>query len=233
MVGLAEHHQFGAIFTVEVIEAVRPELFESALTDHPADFRFGHAAMEGRGDNDVDIVNAVVSERLQNIIEQTFANIGTAHLRQRQADVVDRNGHAHVRIELRKQRIGVERMEQRVTDGGVGIRQRIEWRRRVDHARTGGEPFEHEIVAISYQARLGAAIERHHQVAAGAGLVLELGRLQLFELRFRPRHANSFPSNSRLRQCRLRATAGRAGPWQSESQAIGAHGRSHAVCDQD
>ena len=52
------------------------------------------------------VVDAVIGQRLQHLVEQPLANIGPAHVRERQADVVDRDRHAHVGVELREQRIG-------------------------------------------------------------------------------------------------------------------------------
>ena len=109
------------------------------------------------------VVNAVVSERLQHLIEQAFADVGTAHLRQRQADVVDRDGHAHVGIELREQRIGVLRMEQRVTDG-LCRDPAADPAAAADRSRAcRPAAFEQKFLAVRYDAALGAAIELDDQ----------------------------------------------------------------------
>src|SRR6266849_9120972 len=36
VIGLAERHQLGAVFAVEIVKPFRPELFEGALADYPA-----------------------------------------------------------------------------------------------------------------------------------------------------------------------------------------------------
>ena len=111
VIGLAEHRELGAILGVEVVQPVRPVLLERALADYAADFRFRHPAMQRRRDHQVHVVDAVVGQRLQHLVEQALADIGPAHLRQRQADVVDRDRHAHVGTELREQRVLVLGME--------------------------------------------------------------------------------------------------------------------------
>ena len=57
----------------------------------------------------MNVIDAIVGQRLHHLVEQALANIGPAHLRQRQAHVVDRDRHAHVWIELREQRVRVLR----------------------------------------------------------------------------------------------------------------------------
>ena len=188
MIGLAQHRELGAIFGVEVVQPLGPELLERALAHHAANLGLGHAPMERGRDDQMDVVDAVVGERLEHDVERAFADIGPAHLRQRQADVVDRDRDAHVGIELREQRIGVLGTQQRVADRGVRIGQRLQRRRRIDHSRAGGQLLVPEVVAIGDQPRRRAPVERHHQIAARAGLVPEFGGLQLFELTFRSRH---------------------------------------------
>ena len=207
MIGLAQHDDFGAVLGVEVVEPLGPELLEGALADHPANFTLRHAAMERGRDDQMNVVHAVIRERLQHRIEHPLAQIRAAHLRQRQADIVDRDRDAHVGIELREQRIGVERMEQGVTDRRVGIGQRIERRRRIDHAGAGGQLFEHEVFAVRDQTTFRAPVKRDDQIAARADLVLEIGRLELLQTGFRPRHRATSKSSFRP------APASRARAW--------------------
>ena len=81
MIGLAHHRQLGAIFGVEVVEAIRPKLLERFFADHAANFRFSHAPMQRSSDDEVHIVDAVIRQRLHHLVEQAFANVGTAHRR--------------------------------------------------------------------------------------------------------------------------------------------------------
>src|SRR5229473_1544638 len=75
MIGLAERHQLGTIFAVEVVKPFGPELLEGALADNPPNLVLGHPPMERSRDDDVNVVDAVVGQRLQERVEQTLANI--------------------------------------------------------------------------------------------------------------------------------------------------------------
>ncbi len=154
MLGLAEHREFGAILSVEIVEPVGPVLLECALAHDASDLRLGHAAMKRSGDHQVDVVDAVIGQRLEHLIEQPLANVRPAHLRQRQAKVIDRDGDAHVGIELREERILIFRMEQGVANRLIGIGQRVERRRRINHARTDRQLLEQELLAVRNQAFL-------------------------------------------------------------------------------
>ena len=198
MIGLAEHRQLGAIFRVEVVEPVRPVLLERALANDAANLGLRHPPMQRRRDHEVHVVDAVVGQRLQHLVEQALADVGPAHLRQRQADVVDRDRHAHVGIELREQRVLILRMEQGVANRLVGVGERVQRRRRIDHARADRQLLEQKFLAVRDDAALGASIHLDDQIAARADLVPQLGRFQFLEFCFRPRH----PSLASIVRCR-------------------------------
>ena len=142
MIGLAKHRKLGAILGVEVVEPVRPVLLERALTNDTANLRFRHPPMQRGRDHEMNVVNPVVGQRLQHLVEQALANVGPAHLRQRQADVVDRDRHAHVGTQLREQRILVLGMKQGVANRLVGVGERVQRRRRINHARADWQLLE-------------------------------------------------------------------------------------------
>ena len=75
MVGLAQHHQLGAVLGVEVVQPLGPELLERALADHAANLVLGHAAMQRGGDNQMDVVDAVIGQRLEHDVEHPLAQI--------------------------------------------------------------------------------------------------------------------------------------------------------------
>ena len=86
----------------------------------------GHAAVNRGGDDDLDVVDAVVGEELEDDREHALAHVGPAHRRQRHRDVVDRDDDLHPGPQLRVQRVGAEGVVYRVADGGVDVLQRIE-----------------------------------------------------------------------------------------------------------
>ena len=78
---------------------------------------------------------------------------GVRHRRQRQADVVDRDGDAHARHQLRVQRIGVERVVERVADRRARVGQPLDGRLGVDDARADRQVFQQQILAREQDAR--------------------------------------------------------------------------------
>ena len=188
MLGLAEHRQLGAIFRVEVVQPIGPVLLEGALANDAADLRFGHAAMQRGRDHQVHIVNAIIGKRLQHLVEKALADVGPAHLRQREAEVVDRDRDAHIGTQLREQRVLVLGMQERVANGLVGVGQRVERRRRIDHAGADRQFLEKKFLAIRDDAALRAPIELDDQLAARADFMAHLGGFEFLEFSLRPRH---------------------------------------------
>src|SRR5216683_7584482 len=82
-------------------------------------------------------------------------------------------------------------MEQGIANGQIRIGQRIERRRRIDNAGTGGKLGGDEFLAVGDQPGLRLAAERDDQIAAGLDFVGELSLLYFFELSLRPRHQDS------------------------------------------
>ena len=188
MIGLAEHRQLGAILRVEVVQPIRPVLLERALADDAANLRFRHPPMQRGGDHKMHVVNSVVGQRLQHLVEQALANVGPAHLRQRQADVVDRDRHAHVGIELREQRVLHFPDGAGVANRLVGVGQRIERRRRINHARADRQFLEQKFLAVRDDPPLRAPIHLDDEIAPRADFMPQFGGFQFLEFCFRPRH---------------------------------------------
>ena len=132
---------------------------EDPRPDHALHFPLGHLPVQGIGDDDVNVVDAVTGEHVEHDLEHRLANVGRRHRRQRQTDVVNRDGDAHARFELRKQRIAAERMIERVTDGSFTIRQTFDRRVRIDHTRSDRQVFENEVFAGRHDARRAIAID--------------------------------------------------------------------------
>ena len=136
------------------------------------------------------VVNSVIGKRLQHLVQKTLANIGPPHLRQRQTDVVDSDRHPHVRAQLREQRILVLGMEQGVANRLVGVGQRLQRRRRIDHARSHRQLLEQEFLAARNDSPLRAPIHRHHQIAPRTNFMAKLDGFNFLQLALRTRHSN-------------------------------------------
>jgi hypothetical protein len=95
--------------------------------------------VERGGDDDLDVVDAVVGEELEDDREHALAHVGRAHRRERERDVVDGDDDLHPGRSFAWSGSSPVGVVQRVADRGVDVLQRLERRARVDGARAGGE----------------------------------------------------------------------------------------------
>ena len=88
-----------------------------------------------------------------------LADIGRCHRRQRQADIVNSNSHAHSRLELCEQWIATERVIQCVTNGSLTIRQALDRWIGIENARSDRDVFQDEVFTGRHNARRAIAID--------------------------------------------------------------------------
>src|SRR5688572_19028184 len=115
--------------------------------------------MQGDGNDNVYVVNAVAVKHLNENLERSLTNIRRLHRRNRHADVIHRDGYAHPRLELSEQWIATVRMIERVANRSLPIYQTFDWRVRVNDTRAHRQIFENEIHARSKYARRAIAID--------------------------------------------------------------------------
>jgi hypothetical protein len=133
-----------------------------------AQLGLGHPAVQGEGGDQDDVVDAGGGGEIEDGLDHPLTDVGTAHLRQRQADVVEGDGELHPRLEQRRQRVVVERVQQGVADRPVDVVDRVERLGRVDHpAAVGGELFEAEPLAPPEQGGRGRAVDLEDESRAG------------------------------------------------------------------
>ena len=72
----------------------------------------------------MDVVDAGLGGEVEHGLDDPLADVGPAHLRQRQADVVEGDRQLHPREQQRRQRVLVDRVEQGVADGAVDVVER-------------------------------------------------------------------------------------------------------------
>ena len=81
-----------------VVEAaVRREGVVDAVADGVAQLVLGHAAVQGERGDEVDVVDAGRGGQVEHGLDDALAHVGPAHRRQRQGDVVERDGELHAR----------------------------------------------------------------------------------------------------------------------------------------
>ena len=142
-----------------VVIAVGIVLVKNLLAHHAFHFPFSHFSVKGIGDDDVNVVDAVAREHVQNDFENGLPNVRRCHRRQRQTDIVNCDGHAHARLELRKKRIATVRMIQRVANRSFAIRQSFDRRIRIKHPRADRNVLKDKILAGRNDPRRAVAVD--------------------------------------------------------------------------
>ena len=151
-----------------VQQAPRREGVVHAVADSVAQLGFGHPPVQGEGGDDVNVVDACVGGEIQYRLDHPLADVGPAHLGQRQADVVERDRELHAREQLGPQGVGVDGVVEGVADGAVDV---VEGRHRLgrvdDAAAPGGQLLEPEALAVPEQRRRGRAVDVEHESGTG------------------------------------------------------------------
>ena len=125
----------GVLGVVLVEQAARRERVVHAVADGVAQLGLGHPPVQGEGADQVDVVDAGLGGEVEHGLDDALADVGPAHLRQRQADVVERDRQLHAREQQRRQRVLVDRVEQGVADRAVDV---VERRQRLGRRRSPG-----------------------------------------------------------------------------------------------
>src|ERR1051325_2325073 len=90
MTRLADLDETVSPFGVVVVITIGVVLVKNSRPDHALHFPLGHLPVQGIGDDDVNVVDAVSREHVEHDLENRLTNIRRRHWRQRQTDVVDR-----------------------------------------------------------------------------------------------------------------------------------------------
>ena len=99
----------------------RVERVVDAVTERVAQLVLVHPPVQAEGGDEVHVVDAGVGGEVEHGLDHPLAGVGAAHLRQRQADVVERDRQLHPREQQRGQRILIDRVEQRMADRAVDV----------------------------------------------------------------------------------------------------------------
>jgi hypothetical protein len=91
-----ELHPFG-VFRVVVVEAVGPVGAIDAVADGVTNLLARHPPMNRRRNDDLDVLHAVVGQKVEHDREDALAHVRPAHGGQGQRDVVDGDDHLHPR----------------------------------------------------------------------------------------------------------------------------------------
>ncbi len=109
---------------------------------------------------------------VEDLLDDPLAQVGAAHLRQREADVVERDRELHAGEQQRWQRVHVDRVEQRGPDGAVDVVDGVVRLGRVDHAAAiGGQFLQAEAFAVPEQRGWCRAVDIEYESGARHQLV--------------------------------------------------------------
>ena len=86
-----------------------------------AQLGLGHPPVQGEGADQLHVVDAGLGRQIEHGLDDTLADVGATHLRQRQGDVVEGDRQSHVWEQQRRQWILVDRVEQGVADGAIDV----------------------------------------------------------------------------------------------------------------
>ena len=138
LVGGADHGEVVVVLGVVLVEhAARVEGVVDAVAEHVAQLVLVHPAVQAEGGDDVDVVDARRGGEVEHGLDDPLAVVGAAHLRQRQAGVVEHDRQLHAGEQQRRQRVHVDRVEQRVADRAVEVVDAGQRLGRVDHPACG------------------------------------------------------------------------------------------------
>ncbi len=113
LVGRPDHGQVVVVLGVVLVEhAARLEGVVDAVAEHVPQLVLVHAAMQAEGGDDVDVVDPGLGGEVEHRLDDPLTVVGPAHLRQRQAGVVEHDRQLHVGVQQRRQRVHVDRVEQ-------------------------------------------------------------------------------------------------------------------------
>ncbi len=153
LVGLADVEEVAGVLGVVLgQEAVGREGVVDAVAQRVAELVLGHAAVQGQGGDQDDVVHARRRGHLEHGLDDHLAHVGRLHLRQRERDVVEADRQLHPRAQQRGQRVTIAGgVEERVANGPVRVFERLHRLGRVDHTAALGQRLEHEALAVPEQ----------------------------------------------------------------------------------
>ena len=168
VVGGADEADTVGILGVELVQ--RPDRLEGVvdpIADGVAQLGLGHPAVQGEGGDEVDVVDSGLGGEVEDRLDDPLADVGTAHLRQRQADVVEGDRQLHPGEQQGAQRLGVDRVVEGVVNRSGDVVDRRQRLRGVDDpAAVGRQLLEGEALAAPEQRRRCRAVDVEHESGA-------------------------------------------------------------------
>jgi hypothetical protein len=161
----ADDREVVVVLGVVLVEhAASVERVEDAIAQCVTQLVLVHPAVQTERGDDVHVVDACLGGHVEHRFHDALARVWPAHLRQRQADVVEGDGQLHAREQQRGQRILVVRVQQRMADGAIDVVERLQWFGRVDDAAAAcRQLLEAEVLTAPEQDGWGRSIDLEHE----------------------------------------------------------------------
>jgi hypothetical protein len=111
----------------------------------------------------LDVVDTGVGGHRQHGLDDALPDVRLLHRRQRQRDVVERDRQPHARPQQFRQRLGLDRVQQRVLDRLLDVPHRRQRLRRVHHPGTEREPLQQEALTVVHEQRRRPVVHLKHK----------------------------------------------------------------------
>ena len=140
-----------------------------AVAHGVAQLGLGHAPVQGQRRDDVDVVDAGRGRLVEHGLDDPLADVGAAHGRQGQGDVVEADRELHPGVQQRPQGLAVaERVVEGLPDGALGVVEGVERLAGVeDPGAPGGQLLQAQALAVVEQDRRRRAVDVEHETGAG------------------------------------------------------------------
>jgi hypothetical protein len=136
---------------------------EHPLADGALEFCRGHPPVQRVRGDEFDVVHPGCGGQLQNLLDHPLPDVRSAHLGQRQGQIVEDDGQSHPTAEQVWQRVAAVWVEQGVVDRAVDVddaRQRL---RRVDHPAAQWKALQPKPLALVHQQRRSPLVDVEHE----------------------------------------------------------------------
>ena len=169
-VGAAQVDQaVGVLGVVLQQKAVGRERVVHAVAHGVTQLRLRHAPVQREGGDEHDVVHAGLGGQVEHGLDHPLADVGPAHGRKGEGDVVEGDGEAHARPQQGGQRRGVaQRLRQRPAYLLDGIGQGLQRLGRVHDPAARGQALEAPALAVPEQRRRGGPVHLEHESGPGA-----------------------------------------------------------------
>jgi hypothetical protein len=164
VLGLAQVGQVRGVLGVEVVElAVGEEGPEDPLADDVAQLVRGQPAVQRVRRDQLDVVHTGVGRHRQDGLDDALPDVRLLHRRQRDGNVVERDRQPHPGAQQLRQRLGLERVQQRVLDRFLDVPHRRQRLRRVHHPGAERETLQQEALTVVHEQRRCPVVHLKHK----------------------------------------------------------------------